>query len=253
VMDDQVATRSWDVPYLRSKLSDRVVDVVTHDKPRIYWDPKAGLPLHKMAFNDFADSVFERRDAGFSYMQDDVNSFPLIKDDYQLPAMMADKSLFRAKFWLSGAGLITPLHYDPVETFHWVIRGSKRFVCYPPGVRQFYPFPADSTAPFISQVDPDHPDLERFPRFRGVKPVEFTVNAGEILYLPAFWWHQVYSEGAVNVSLNFVWFASRLRSLRHYPQFSRAKRHIALRLSQIRAKEQAARLEVEGRASGVNA
>jgi len=162
--------------------------------------------------------------------------------------MMADKGLFRAKFWLSGPGLITPLHYDPVETFHWVIRGSKRFICYPPGVRRFYPFPANSTAPFISQVDPDQPDLDRYPRFRAAQPIEFTVEAGEILYLPAFWWHQVYSEGAVNLSINFVWFASRLRSLRHYPQFSRARRHIAMRLAQVRAQEKAARLEIQQRA-----
>jgi hypothetical protein len=248
VMADQVASR-WDVSYLRTKLAERSVDVVSHDHARIYWDPKLGLPTRKMRFDEFADAVFVRRDPGFSYLQDDVNSFPIIKDDYQLPAMMADKGLFRAKFWLSGPGLITPLHYDPVETFHWVIRGSKRFICYPPGVRRFYPFPADSTAPFISQVDPDQPDLDRFPRFRGAQPIEFTVEAGEILYLPAFWWHQVYSEGAVNLSINFVWFASRLRSLRHYPQFARARRHIAMRLAQVRAQEKAARLEIQQRAT----
>jgi lysine-specific demethylase 8 len=249
VLDREIATRAWDVPYLRAKLGDREVDVVSHDRPRIYWDPQRGLPTRRMAFNQFADGVFTRRDPGFSYLQDDVNSFPVIKDDYRLPAMMADKQLFRAKFWLSGPGLITPLHYDPVETFHWVIRGSKRFICYRPGVRRFYPFAADSTAPFISQVDPDQPDLARFPRFAGARPVELTVNAGELLYLPAFWWHQVYSEGAVNLSLNFVWFASRLRCLRHYTQFSRARRHIAMRLAQVRAQEQAARRELGVRAS----
>jgi hypothetical protein len=240
---DQVATRCWDIPYLQQKLGDRPVSVVQHDHPRLFWDPQAGLPVKPSTFAAFAASAFERKDAGYSYLQDDVNALPVLRDDYQLPRMMEDKGLVRGKFWLSGGGLITPLHYDPVETFHWVIRGAKRFVCYRPGVRDYYPFPAGSRAPFISQVDPDHPDAARFPRFQRAVPLEFTVQAGEILYLPAYWWHQVYSQGDVNVSLNFVWFASAARSYRHLPQYLRARQHIARGMAAVRAHAQAARLE----------
>jgi hypothetical protein len=61
VMADQVASR-WDVSYLRTKLAERSVDVVSHDHARIYWDPKLGLPTRKMRFDEFADAVFVRRD-----------------------------------------------------------------------------------------------------------------------------------------------------------------------------------------------
>jgi hypothetical protein len=240
LMDGQPASRSWDLPYLRAKLGLRPVKVVTHDRPRLYWDPDRGLPLRPMPFEQFASEVFDRGMPGYSYLQDDVNSFPDIKDDYRLPAMIEDKGLVRGKFWLSGPGLITPLHYDPVETFHWMVRGTKRFVCYRPGVGDYYPFPFKSTAPFISQVDPDHPEPQKFPRFRQARPVTFRVEPGEILYLPAYWWHQVYSEGAVNVSVNFVWFASRWKSLRHLGQALRARRHVARALAQARALQRAA-------------
>jgi hypothetical protein len=240
LMDGQQATRSWDVGYLRAKLGMRPVKVVTHDRPRLYWDPEKGLPLRPMPFAAFARDVFERRAPGYSYLQDDVNSFPDLKDDYRLPAMIADKGIVRGKFWLSGPGLITPLHYDPVETLHWVVRGTKRFICYQPGVGRYYPFPFGSTAPFISQVDPDRPQPEKFPRFQRARPLEFQVEPGEILYLPAYWWHQVYSEGAVNVSVNFVWFASPWKSLRHLGQALRARRHVARALAQARALQRAA-------------
>jgi hypothetical protein len=240
VMQDSVAAQSWDLPYLRSKLAGRTVQVVQHDKPRLYWDPNAGLPHRPFTFDEFADSAFVRKDGGFQYLQDDVNSFPLIRDDYKLPPMMADKGIVRGKFWMSGNGLITPLHYDAVETLHWVIRGSKRFLCYGPGVRRYYPFSVTTTAPFISQVDPDHPDPARFPRFHQADPVDFEVHAGEILYLPAFWWHQVYSQAALNISLNFVWWASLAKSARHLPQLARAGRHLAIQLRKVRAKEKAA-------------
>jgi lysine-specific demethylase 8 len=239
LMDGQRATTSWDLPYLRAKLGARAVKVVTHDRPRLYWDPEKGLPLRPRPFEEFARDVFERRMPGYSYLQDDVNSFPDIKDDYRLPSMVEEKGLVRGKFWLSGPGLITPLHYDPVETFHWVVRGTKRFLCYEPGVSQYYPFPSRSTAPFISQVDPDHPQPGKYPRFQRARQLEFQVEPGEILYLPAYWWHQVYSEGAVNVSVNFVWFASRWKTLRHFGQALRARRHVAGALAQARALAQA--------------
>jgi hypothetical protein len=250
LLDGEVAARSWDLPYLRAKLGHRAVQVASNDKPRLYWDPTAGLPLRQVPFDEFVARAFGGEGAGYSYLQDDVNSFPFIKDDYRLPPMMADKDIVRAKFWLSGAGLITPLHYDPVETFHWVIRGAKRFICYPPGVRSYYPFSWRSTAPFISRVDPDHPEPDRFPRFGRAAPLEFSMKDGDVLYLPAFWWHQVYSEGDVNISLNFVWFASAMKSVRYLPQFARTARHLALRIIQVRAKRKQARAELERTGAG---
>jgi hypothetical protein len=243
LVDDQLATRRWDLSYFRETLGDRAVKVVDHDRPRIHWDPKDGLPLRASTFGAFIDEAFERKAAGFHYLQDDVNAFPGIQDDYHLPSMMTAKRFWRTKLWLSGAGLITPLHFDPVETLHWVVRGAKRFVSYAPGVRKYYPYPTKSTASFISQVDPDDPRPDRFPRFRHAIPVEFTVNEGEILYLPAFWWHQVYSEGAVNLSLNFVWFTSWAKSLRHFPQLYRTRRQLAQRVAQARAQARATTAE----------
>ena len=86
--------------------------------------------MKSATFDDFAENALFAEDGHFSYLQDDVNSFPALKNDFELPAMMSAKPLVRTKFWLSGKGLITPLHYDPVETFHWVIRGSKRFLLF---------------------------------------------------------------------------------------------------------------------------
>jgi len=40
-------------------------------------------------------------------------------------------------------------------------------------------------------VDPDEPDTHTFPNFRSASPVKVLVQAGEALYLPASWFHQV--------------------------------------------------------------
>ena len=232
LMEGQPAS-SWNLAALRAKLAGQSVKVVDHDQPRLYWDPGAGLPIKDMDFGEFADTL-GGYDGHYRYLQDDINAFAHLKEDYRLPPMMEQKKIVRAKFWLSGAGLITPLHYDPVETFHWVIRGTKRFLLYPPGVKKYYPYPASSTAPFISRADPDHPDPVHYPLFRDAKPIEFNLDEGEILYLPTYWWHQVYSEGQINVSLNFVWFASRRKNARHRGQYVRTKEHVARQMAKVR-------------------
>ena len=53
-------------------------------------------------------------------------------------------------------------------------------------------------------VDPQSPDLARFPDFSNASPVEVDVHEGETLYLPPMWYHQVSHplEGAVTIAVN---------------------------------------------------
>jgi hypothetical protein len=43
--------------------------------------------------------------------------------------------------------------------------------------------------PHISQVNPFNPDLETFPLFARVKARVVTLEAGDILFVPTWWWH----------------------------------------------------------------
>eukprot|EP00729_Bicosta_minor_P015979 gene15979-3355_t len=47
--------------------------------------------------------------------------------------------------------------------------------------------PAGQPAPLVN--------LRDFPEYSNAKPLLYTVNAGDTLYIPAFWWHWVMSEG----------------------------------------------------------
>jgi Cupin-like domain len=57
-----------------------------------------------------------------------------------------------------------------------------------------------------SVVDSSDPDLEKFPRFSKALQDSQTaeVCAGDMLYLPTNWWHNVRSEG-LNISVNLWW------------------------------------------------
>lgn len=32
---------------------------------------------------------------------------------------------------------------------------------------------------------------DRFPRFAKARPLSCTISEGDVLYMPAFWWHEV--------------------------------------------------------------
>ena len=67
-----------------------------------------------------------------------------------------------------------------------------------------------STSMVNSPVDIARPDLRRFPRFARARPMRCTVAAGDALYLPAFWWHEVQSTpdaGAARVLATNFWYA----------------------------------------------
>ncbi|MCI1005463.1 cupin-like domain-containing protein [Herbaspirillum sp. C7C8] len=97
------------------------------------------------------------------------------------------------RFWLGPAGCITPLHCDYDDNVFAQLWGKKRVWLAPPHHDQYlYPKQANAIL-FGSPFDPDHPDLERFPLARQAALVCCEVQPGEMLYIPAGWYHQVSS------------------------------------------------------------
>lgn len=139
----------------------------------------------------------------------------------RIPGLLADirepevyrRARFRsARLWLGPAGMHTPLHHDLPDNLYAQIFGRKRLRLVPRSERRnLYPNSRFSAAPNFSPVDTWHPDLERFPRFRRVRPLDCTIEAGECLYIPRLWWHQVESL-EVSASLN-LWFANGAAAL----------------------------------------
>ena len=67
----------------------------------------------------------------------------------------------------------------------------------------------ESTSMVMSPVDIQDPDLDRFPRFAEARRVECSLKPGDVLFMPAFWWHEVQSRPDPtekrNLAVNFWW------------------------------------------------
>lgn len=128
---------------------------------------------------------------------------PLIEPlnlNYAVPNWL-DSSWFKRGKWggvtelfIGGPGGKFPyLHLDFYHMNAWInqLYGEKRFTVFPRGQEELlYPRPED---PWRSDVNIFNPDYTKFPKYKDATPIEFTVGAGETLFIPFGTWHTAYS------------------------------------------------------------
>lgn len=65
----------------------------------------------------------------------------------------------------------------------------------------------ESTSMVMSPVDILRPDLDRFPHFARARRLHCVLEPGDVLFMPAFWWHEVQSKPDPmekrNLAINF--------------------------------------------------
>jgi len=95
------------------------------------------------------------------------------------------------RFWIGPARTVTPLHCDYDDNIFAQVWGRKRIFLAPPHHDAYLYVREANPMLFGSPFDPEAPDFERFPLARQAAPVEVIVEPGEMLYVPAGWYHQV--------------------------------------------------------------
>ena len=124
---------------------------------------------------------------------------------YQIPLSQADvlrEALLRPaawgalddtedSLWLTGRGQCTPMHFDFPHSLVALFQGEKCFTVYSPWASgSLYGHSWRGPTPTFSPVDPGALSL-RHPRAAGLPAFVCTLRAGDLLYLPAGWWHHV--------------------------------------------------------------
>jgi hypothetical protein len=140
--------------------------------------------------------------------------FPGLSETNSLPL---DEDMFRAhpplpSIWI-GNRTTASAHYDMSNNIACCIVGRRRFTLFPPDqIANLYPGPLEPTpgGQVVSMVDFNAPDLSRYPRFtEALASAQVAeLEAGDVLFYPALWWHHVEALEPFNVLINYWWNTS---------------------------------------------
>ncbi|KAK9289396.1 hypothetical protein L1049_007551 [Liquidambar formosana] len=208
-LDNWVALEKWDRDFLvklcgdvkfsvgpvEMKLDDyfKYSDQAREERPLYLFDPKFAEKVPQLGL-DYEVPVYFREDL-FGVLGNE-------RPDYR---------------WIiiGPAGSGSSFHIDPNSTSAWnaVIKGSKKWVLFPPDVVP----PGVHPSPDGTEVACPVSIIEWFMNFYGAtkewkkKPIECVCKAGEVIFVPNGWWHLVINlEDSIAITQNF---ASRMNLL----------------------------------------
>jgi hypothetical protein len=199
----------WTPEVLRAKAGSAKVLTHRSDTPYFGLDEKHGGPKLKeeeMTLDAFVSTAFAPPSNNIYYYLQRASipdRLPALLDDLRMPVGVDPKKIYLINLWFGPANNITRLHYDVPNNFLVHLYGRKRITLFAPqDTARLYPF--RTKAYNMSQTDIDKPDFERFPKLAEAQPYEAEIGPGDMLYIPPYWWHQVYSL-EIGISANYWW------------------------------------------------
>jgi len=197
----------------------RVAEVFTgepHIAGKYYYDADLNgfnFERQRMSFGDALERVVATSGhAGQRSMY--VGSLPA---EVYLPGFAAENGLSILKpgtgprIWFGHASNVSA-HYDTLDNLACVVAGVRRFTLFAPeSIDRLYVGPIDHTMAGqpVSLAASAPADDERFPLFQEVRKQALVaeLRAGDAIYIPKLWWHQVEATSAFNVLVNYWWDA----------------------------------------------
>jgi ribosomal protein L16 Arg81 hydroxylase len=198
---------------LRAAVDNRPVQVNRCDSTgrTFVIDHRSQTPAYDtttMPFTTFLDAVQDQEaHPKVRYFHQNPFSGSLLEAGVAIgrPRYLEDAPLL-SKLWIGGGGNRTGLHYDEADNFLVQISGKKNLILYSPDDTGFlYHCPLHPDRLFnCSLVDTGLPNHKKFPLFHMATPFFVELQPGDMLFIPALWWHYVESV-SFNLAVNFWW------------------------------------------------
>uniref|UniRef100_A0A4W6FS71 tRNA-yW synthesizing protein 5 n=1 Tax=Lates calcarifer TaxID=8187 RepID=A0A4W6FS71_LATCA len=196
----------WTVEYLGQKGRDKPVKIHVSTVPQMDFLRK-NFVYKTLPFNEFVKRASEKKHSDFFLCEDESyylrslgedvrkepadlsKQFPDLAEDFHIPHFFEPDQFFSSVFRISSCGLQLWTHYDVGVT-------CRIFLCY---ILQILPSGDKSEV-----LDIDAPDLKRFPEFVKAKRYECVLEPGDLLFIPALWFHNT-TALQFGVGVNVFW------------------------------------------------
>jgi len=127
---------------------------------------------------------------------------PLL-DDVVVPDLVPRERLYTIWAWFSGKGVRTWLHYDNngCHNLNAQLVGAKDCVLYPPSeLAKLAPFPLGGGNPAYNCSSLAVAEVPAT-----AVGMHATLEPGDLLFIPAWWFHAFVHTGELNCNINFWW------------------------------------------------
>lgn len=108
--------------------------------------------------------------------------------------------------FIGGKGSRTTLHSASEHNLFTQVYGKKHWYLYPPENDVILNPPINRSPYFYSKYDPDKPDFDAYPNAKFLQTWECELKAGDVLFNPPSWWHQVTNIDN-SIGVGFRWFS----------------------------------------------
>jgi len=134
-----------------------------------------------------------------------------IRYDFNFPNYFPNSDINKNSihFWLGAANQKSTIHNDTYHNLNAQIYGKKAFLLFAPQQHELLYTVQWDPELWASPIDPQNPDLEKYPLFKQAEALEAILSPGEILFIPAFWWHQARSV-STSINVNMWSFTERV-------------------------------------------
>ncbi len=199
----------WSIASLRQRIGKNQILVRIRTDTDTYRSGHS-YALERLSFDKYCENALAGNKKGCSsYLaaQNIPTFFPQLSEELELPAGYVGKKHNGPYLWLAAKGHYEFMHMDPDDNWLVVLEGCKQVRMFPSSnIQRRYPNPLGSGGKTIqSRVDLDlDPEVRAntFPNLNlEAEMMDVKLTAGEMMFIPAFMWHQVTST-EVSLSIN---------------------------------------------------
>jgi len=206
-----VLTKAWTIKELR----ERFPYEPTPGAKKVNYGAQAGFSNKQL---DLGPALYElEKDAKLEKNGGTLRNFPrnlMIKPKYlalldaTFPPFVPKSRFQIPTLWMGTSTADTKLHHDCCDNFVMMIAGTKRWtIAPPPDTRQLRPVVCTGKHQSLCWAAlqyPNDPNMSAADRVRlnSLQRITIDLKAGEMMYLPAGWWHHIENLGPT-VMVNF--------------------------------------------------
>jgi len=193
---DDWPARNWTIPSLIERVGENQVWVRGQTNKEDYRVGRA-YTIRKDKFGNYCNDLLKgnaRARSSYLAVASMQQAFPELLPDLPLPKYLNNygKLHLGPYMWVALKGHYEFCHFDPDDNFLIMLQGRKQVRLFGIDLNSLYPNPLGSHGKTVqSRVNCDQPDFEKFPKFANAVCEHCILEPGEMLFIPAFYWHQV--------------------------------------------------------------